>query len=92
MFGFKKKAKEKKKPDLAQILDMLRKNEIAVTTRKAKNGGSVYRSKFGGNPATPAGFEWPRFDAENYDGETANRPLSFLCQINLEEISAYDKV
>ena len=91
MFGFKKKAKEKKKPDLAQILDILRKNEIAVTTRKAKNGGSVYRSKFGGNPATPAGFEWPRFDAENYDGETANRPLSFLCQMNLEEICAYDK-
>lgn len=91
MFGFKKKAEDKKKYDLDKILDTLRKNEIAVTTRKAKNGGSVYRSKFGGKPAVPAGFEWPRFDAENYDGETANRPLSFLCQINLEEICSYDK-
>ena len=91
MFGFKKKAEKKNTPDLDKILDTIRKNEVSVTTRKAKKGGSVYRSKFGGKPAVPAGFEWPRFDAENYDGETANRPLSFLCQINLEEICAYDK-
>ena len=91
MFGLKKKAEKKNTPDLDKILDTIRKNEISLTTRKAKKGGSVYRSKFGGKPAVPAGFEWPRFDAENYDGETANRPLSFLCQINLEEISAYDK-
>ena len=84
MFGFKKKT-------LNQVLDGLRKNEIAVTPRQAKRGGAVYRSKFGGRPAVPAGFEWPRFEAENYDGETANRPLSFLCQMNLEEICAYDK-
>ena len=84
MFGFKKKT-------LNQVLDGLRKNEIAVTPRQAKHGGAVYRSKFGGRPAVPAGFEWPRFEAENYDGETANRPLSFLCQMNLEEIRAYDK-
>ena len=84
MFGFKKKT-------LNQVLDGLRKNEIAVTPRQAKRGGAVYRSKFGGRPAVPAGFEWPRFEAENYDGETANRPLSFLCQMNLEEIRAYDK-
>ena len=91
MFGLKKKTAENKALDLDKILDIIRKNEISVTTRKAKNCGSVYRSKFGGKPAVPAGFEWPRFDAENYDGETANRPLSFLCQINLEEMSAYDK-
>ena len=84
MFGFKKKT-------LNQVLDGLRKNEIAVTPRQAKRGGAVYRSKFGGRPAVPSGFEWPRFEAENYDGETANRPLSFLCQMNLEEIRAYDK-
>ena len=84
MFGFKKKT-------LNQVLDGLRKNEIAVTPRQAKRGGAVYRSKFGGRPAVPAGFEWPRFEAKNYDGETANRPLSFLCQMNLEEIRAYDK-
>lgn len=91
MFGFKKKAKEKIKPDLDKILDTLRKNEISVTMHNAKNNGAIYRSKFGGKPAVPAGFVWPRFDAENYDGEKANRPLSFLCQINLEEICTYDK-
>lgn len=91
MFGFKKKAKDNKNPELDKFLDTLRKNEISVKTRKAKKGGAIYRSKFGGKPAVPAGFEWPRFDSENYDGETANRPLSFLCQINLEEICAYDK-
>ena len=84
MFGFRKKA-------LNQILDTLRRNEIAVTPRKAKRGGDVCRSKFGGRPAVPAGFVWPRFEAENYDGETANRPLSFLGQMNLEEIRTYDK-
>ena len=91
MFGFKKKTEEKSALDLNEVLDTLRKNEISVTTRKAKNEGSVYRSKFGGKPAVPAGFDWPRFESENYDGEKANRPLSFLCQINLEEICAYDK-
>ncbi len=91
MFGFFKKAKEKKAPDLDKILDTLRKNEIFVTTRDAKNNGALYRSKFGGKPAAPAGFEWPRFEAENYDGERDDRPLSFLCQINLEEICVYDK-
>lgn len=91
MFGFKKKSQKKKKLDIDKILDTLRKNEISVTAHKVKNGETVCGSKFGGKPAVPAGFEWPRFEEENYDGETVNRPLSFLCQINLEEICAYDK-
>lgn len=91
MFGFKKKADSQKAPHLDQILDALRKNEISVTTRKAQTNGAFQRSKFGGRPAVPAGFVWPRFEAENFDEETANRPLSFLCQINLEDIHTYDK-
>lgn len=81
----------KKMTNLNAVIDALRKNEISVTTRKARKDGAVQRSKFGGKPAVPAGFEWPRYEAENYEGETANRPLSFLCQINLEEIGAYDR-
>lgn len=77
-------------PKIDIILDTLSKNEIFITTCKAKNNGYAYRSKFGGKPAVPRGFEWPRFEAENYDEEMANRPLSFLCQLNLDEISAYD--
>ena len=89
MFGFKKK-EAKDVPNLDKVLESLVKNEISVTTRPSQNG-SPTRSKFGGRPAVPAGFEWPRFECENYDGETANRPLSFFCQIDLAEIRDYDK-
>lgn len=88
MFGLKNK---KKIFDLKKILDTLRKNEITLEPHTTKNGGDLCRSKFGGKPAVADGFEWPRFKAENFDGETANRSLSFLCQINLEEIFIYDK-
>ena len=89
MFGFMRRAA--KKPNLKKVLDALRKNEISITTREVKPGGAIYRSKLGGKPAVTAGFEWPHFEAENYDGEVASRPLSFLAQINLAEISACDK-
>jgi len=91
MFGFKKKEKAADCVTLGKVLDTLRKNEIFITTHPSNPDGSICRSKFGGSPAVPADFEWPRFEAENYDGETANRPLSFLCQINLDEIRAFDK-
>ena len=80
-----------KKLQLKKILKALRKNEISVTVCKANPNASAYRSKFGGKPAVPADFVWPYFASADYDGETANRPLSFLCQINLEEIAVYDK-
>jgi len=92
MFGlFKKKKTNRNRPNLDPVLEALRKTEISVVTREAQKNGNLHRSKFGGKPAVPVDFEWPHFEAENYDGETANRPLSFMCQINLEEISAYDK-
>lgn len=84
MFEFLKKQKLKK------ILKTLCRNEIAVTVEKAKTNTSPIRSKFGGKPAVPVDFIWPRFESLDYDGEMANRPLSFLCQINLEEIEPYD--
>lgn len=88
MFGFKKK--EKKAPELKEILDELRRNEIAITLKKARKDGSPCRSKLGGLPAAPADFVWPRFEAANYDGEVAEGPLSFLCQINPAEIGELD--
>ena len=90
MFGFKKKDKEKKTSGLDKILDALRKNEITLTVKETAKSDMPQRSKFGGRPIAPADFEWPRFEAEDYEGERAERPLSFLCQINLEEASAYD--
>lgn len=85
MFGFNKV------PNLNKVLNTLRKNEISIATRESQKNGSPHRSKFGGQPALPADFEWPRFEAENFDEEIDNRPLSFLCQINLSEIKSYDK-
>lgn len=91
MFGFWKKAKVKKTPDIGDVLKRVVRNEITITTRETQSNGAIVRSKLGGKPAVPAGFEWPRFEAENYDGVTANRPLSFLCQINLKEIAPFDR-
>lgn len=91
MFNFFKKANSDDGRSLSSMLLFLRRNEISVTTREAQGDGAPARSKFGGKPAVPKDFAWPRFEAENYDGETANRPLSFLCQINLREIHAFDK-
>ncbi len=91
MFGFNKKAKAATASDLNGVLQGLVRNEISITIQKSQSGKAVTGSRFGGKPALPVGFEWPRFEAENYEGETANRPLSFLCQINLAEIVAFDK-
>jgi uncharacterized protein YwqG len=74
-----------------ELLKQLKRNEISVTTRPACPHAAPSRSKFGGRPAVPQDFRWPRFEAENYDGETANRPLSFLCQINLADVTAFDQ-
>lgn len=79
-----------KSSELINIFETLRKNEIPITTRKSQNTSPI-RSKFGGRPAVPADFEWPRFEGENFDGEVASRPLSFLCQIDLTEVHKYDK-
>lgn len=73
-----------------ELLSALRKNQISLTPCKARQNGAPQRSKFGGKPAVPVGFEWPHFTAANFDGETADRPLAFLCQINLAELGNYD--
>jgi len=91
MFEWMKKMTLGKNPSPEQILKALRKNEIALTQTDAKTEASPIGSKFGGKPAVPADFVWPRFEAQDYDGNVANRPLSFLCQINLEEVKAYDR-
>lgn len=83
--------KKKNAADLDEILNTLVKNEISVKVYRSENSSDILKSKFGGRPAATPDFEWPRFEAENFDNESANRPLSFLCQINLEEISSFDK-
>ena len=62
---------------------------IAATARPAidiildgESQGALGESRFGGTPDLPAEMVWPR----NEDGET----LTFLAQINLSEIPAFD--
>lgn len=85
-----KKNKEQKNDNnaISELIKKLTKNEIEITT--GENIALPNSSKFGGKPYLPKNFEWPRFEAENFENELANRPLSFLCQINLEETAKYD--
>ncbi len=59
---------------------------VGLRTRRAEDDSlPVGVSKFGGRPDVPSSFEWPYW--EEYKG---SYPLSFLCQINLADVAAYD--
>lgn len=58
-------------------------------------GGSVENkigcTRFGGSPDVPEDFIWARYEGEGFtDNKVRPRPLSFLAQFDLEEISKYD--
>lgn len=66
------------------------RNSVRLTIG-SKFGGSVGATKFGGKPDVPPNFEWCRYEGEDsLSGEVKNRPLSFLAQFDLSEISRYD--
>lgn len=47
-------------------------------------------SKWWGDPDMPEGMQYPTITVTE-NGETYDYPLTFICQINCEDISAYDK-
>ena len=47
-------------------------------------------SKWWGDPDMPETMEYPTVEVTE-DGETYDYPLTFLCQINCEDIAAMDK-
>lgn len=51
---------------------------------------TVGGTRFGGAPDVPAGFAWAYYESEGPDHDVKPRPLSFIAQFNLEEISKYD--
>lgn len=70
----------------------LEKTEIQIAYKQVTKKVALGKSKFGGNPHLPKDFEWYWFEGESRgDKVIANRPLSFLAQINLAEVSKYDK-
>ena len=46
-------------------------------------------SKWWGDPDMPENMQYPTVEATE-DGETFNYPLTFICQINCEDIAAFD--
>ena len=67
---------------VSEILDSLKKNEITISTEFNNNSEIVNKSKIGGKPYLPKDFIWPYYQG---------LPLSFLAQINLEEVKSLDK-
>ena len=67
---------------ITEMLDNLKKNEITLFTEFNNNSEIVDKSKIGGRPYLPKDFTWPYYQ---------ELPLSFLAQINLEEVSSLDK-
>ena len=67
---------------ITEMLDNLKKNEITLSTEFNNNSEIADKSKIGGRPYLPKDFTWPYYQG---------LPLSFLAQINLEEVSSLDK-
>lgn len=79
---------------------MLDKKELEPSKRNAivinyseENNEKIPKgsSKIGGKPDLPKDFQWYYYNGEDYKKRVVNRPLSFLMQINCEEVHKYDK-
>ena len=70
------------KKTMSEILASLKKNEIIISTEFNTDSEIVNKSKIGGKPYLPKDFIWPYYQ---------EFPLSFLAQINLEEVNSLDK-
>lgn len=81
---------EYSKEKLKELLRDLAKDEIRVSYRKAVEPVPACGSRIGGKPAVPDGFVWPRYKGKSYDSITKERPLSFMAQINLEDVADLD--
>lgn len=78
------------KSELKERIYAMRRNEIRYSFEEAEAELPVGSTKLGGRPSVPGGFEWPCFRGQDMDGVTADRPLSFLMQIDLEDARVFD--
>lgn len=77
--------------ELMSALEAIKRNEIVIERTVSREKLAPNASKIGGKPFLPADFVWPYFEGDSYEDGWGNRPLSFICQINLEEAKAYDE-
>ena len=77
---------------LTKKLLEIAKREIRIDYSSCDEKIECGKSKIGGKPDTPSDFNWPYYSGNvNGVGENKNRPLSFLAQINLSDVTEYDK-
>lgn len=77
--------KKKSNPAPEGLVSSLAKNEIVMSVDTDAGAVPPQASKIGGKPWLPQDFQWPVYESDE------TRPLSFLCQINLEEVKSYDR-
>ncbi|MCT2980244.1 YwqG family protein [Propionibacterium freudenreichii] len=78
------------KQGLFGVFDAVQKNAIKLDFGADPEPGEAGQSRLGGRPDVPRDFEWPRFQDKDDDSADANRPLTFLAQVNLADATRYD--
>ena len=75
------------------MLETSKRNAILINYSEDENRKKLPKgtSKIGGKPDLPKVFQWFYYNGEDYKKIVENRPLSFLMQINCEEVHKYDK-
>ena len=75
------------------MLESSKRNAILINYSEDENREKLPKgtSKIGGKPDLPKDFQWFYYKGEDYKKRVENRPLSFLMQINCEEVHKYDK-
>ncbi len=85
---------EIEKQYLTKRLIDIAKREIRLNYHKNDDSLDKMASKIGGRPSVPLDFEWPTYTGVicgDEKSEKKTRPLSFLAQINLKEVSNLDE-
>lgn len=75
------------------MLENSKRNAVLINYSDEENKKPLSKgtSKIGGKPDLPKDFQWFYYEGEDYKKRVVNRPLSFLMQINCEEVHKYDK-
>ena len=82
---------EELKNEIIAKLRQVARQEIKITFGQTDEPLLVGSSRIGGRPDVPSDFVWPTYEGSSYDVELKCRPLSFLAQINLRDVAAWDE-